>query len=56
MSIALVGLSFRTAPVALRERLTLTHAALGKALTDRAGAEGEITVLSPRWPSVGRRQ
>ena len=46
MSIALVGLSFRTAPVALRERLTLTHAALGQALADRAAADGEIMALS----------
>jgi glutamyl-tRNA reductase len=46
MSLALVGLSFRTAPVAVRERLTLTHAALGAALTAESGAAGEIAILS----------
>ncbi len=45
MSIALVGLSFKTAPVRLRERLTLTPRALADALARQSGA-GELAVLS----------
>lgn len=46
MPIALVGLSFRTAPIALRERFSLTPRALGAALARHAGGEAEIAVLS----------
>ncbi len=43
MSIALVGLSFRTAPVALREQVTRTYAALEPSF---AAPNGEMVVLS----------
>ena len=45
MSITLVGLSFHTAPVALRERLALGRDALSAALARQVGA-GEIVALS----------
>lgn len=51
MSIALVGLSFRTAPVALRERLAIPHTAIGAALSRHAGT---FTAAVPEdAPSLG---
>ena len=53
MSIALVGLSFRTAPVALREKLALPHAAIGEALSRQAGTFTPDVAVGTTAPVLG---